>query len=48
MNAEVGGFQTSPKLRLSPGSLLAVVWWRLLLVLLVVVGEVAHEVVDVE
>ena len=47
MNAKIGGFQTSPKLRLSPGSLLAVVR-RLLLVLLVVVGEVAHEIVEVE
>ena len=47
MNTNIGGFQSSPKLRLSPGSVLVVVW-RLLLVLLVEVGEVAHEVVEVE
>ena len=46
MNAKFGGFQTSPKLRLLPGSVVAVIW-RLVQILLVVVGEVGHEVTEV-
>src|SRR4051812_3214878 len=43
MNAKFGGFQTSPKLRLLPDLVVAVIR-RLVWVLLVVVGEVSHEV----
>ena len=46
MNARFGGFQTSPKLRLLPGSVVAVIW-RLTRILLVEVGEVGHEVTEV-
>ena len=45
MNAKFGGLQTSPKLRLSPCSVVATMR-RLLRVLLVEVGEVVHEVVE--
>jgi hypothetical protein len=45
MNAKFGGLQTSPKLRLLPCSVVAVMR-RLLRVLLVEVGEVVHEVVE--
>ena len=45
MNARFGGLQTSPKLRLLPCSVVAVIR-RLLRVLLVEVGEVVHEVVE--
>ena len=46
MNAKFGGFQTSPKLRLMSGSVVAVIW-RLERILLVVVREVGHEVIEV-
>ena len=46
MNAKFGGFQTSPKLRLLLGSVVAVIR-RLVRILLVVVGEVGHEVTEV-
>jgi len=46
MNAKFGGFQTSPKLRLLLGSVVAVIW-RLVRVLLVEVREVGHEVTEV-
>ena len=45
MNAKFGGFQTSPKLRLLPCSVVAAMR-QLLRVLLVEVGEVVHEVVE--
>ena len=45
MNAKFGGLQTSPKLRLLPCSVVAVIR-RLLRALLVEVGEVVHEVVE--
>ena len=45
MNAKFGGLQTSPKLRLSPCSVVATMR-RLLPLLLVEVGEVVHEVVE--
>ena len=46
MNAKFGGFQTSPKLRLLSGSVVAVIRW-LVWILLVVVREVGHEVTEV-
>ena len=46
MNAKFGGFQTSPKLRQLPGIVVAIIWW-LVRILLVVVREVGHEVTEV-
>ena len=45
MNAKFGGFQTTPKLRLLPCLVVAIIWRRLR-VLLVEGGEVVHEVVE--
>ena len=45
MNARFGGLQTSPKLRLLPCSVVAIIR-QLLRVLLVEVGEVVHKLVE--